>query len=465
MQFFYDAQVKRYLTQFMRIMSNFSYQDAKGNITQVPVVYGDMNRQVAQILKKNSENVMPTAPFISCYIKALDFDRTRLQDPTFVNSYKVLERATDVNGNYINVQGANYTVETIMPSPHLATFAADIWTSNTDQKLQIWEQIAVLFNPSLELQVSTNAIDWTSLSVLTLDSQIWSNRSIPQGVDVNIDILNMVFKTPIWITPPAKVKQLGVITNIISSMYAVNQGDVASQYSDPFAADIFSNIIPDAKTIITPGEYDILVMNNVATLINVNNQQDNIDTNNPQNIDSWYKILDLYPGVFTAGLSQLRLSQPSGMEIIAYVSVNPLDDSQLSLVIDRDTVPTNTILSNGRGTVDAIINPQTYSPQNITVGTTYLILEDLNPGWAISNFDGPISWKNSDGSDPHAAANDIIQWDGANWNIVFDSTVYQPITYITNTYTGIQYMWDYNNLQWSKAYEGVYPAGSWRLIL
>ena len=56
--FFYDGQVRRYLTQFMRVMSNFSYKDGKGQLTQVPVRYGDMNRQVAQILAKNSENVV-----------------------------------------------------------------------------------------------------------------------------------------------------------------------------------------------------------------------------------------------------------------------------------------------------------------------------------------------------------------------------------------------------------------------
>ena len=70
-QFFYDGQIKRYLTQFMRLMSNFSYQDAKGNLTQVPVRYGDMTRQVGAILNKNSENIMQSAPFIACYIKDL----------------------------------------------------------------------------------------------------------------------------------------------------------------------------------------------------------------------------------------------------------------------------------------------------------------------------------------------------------------------------------------------------------
>jgi hypothetical protein len=166
MDYFYDGQIRRYLTQFMRVMSNISYKDAKGNLVQVPVRYGDMNRQVAQILKKNSENVVQSAPFIACYIKDLQFDRERMQDPTFISKVQVRERAwddrefiPDADGNfidnpnynkeYLNTQGDNYTVERIMPSPYKAVFQADIWTTNTEQKLQIWEQIVFVFNPAL----------------------------------------------------------------------------------------------------------------------------------------------------------------------------------------------------------------------------------------------------------------------------------------------------------------------------
>ena len=61
---------------------------------------------------------------------------------------------------------------------------ADIWTSNTDQKLQLLEQILVLFNPSLEMQTTDNFIDWTSISVVNLENVTWSNRSVPVGMIV-----------------------------------------------------------------------------------------------------------------------------------------------------------------------------------------------------------------------------------------------------------------------------------------
>jgi hypothetical protein len=461
---FYDGQVRRYLAQFMRIMSNFSVKDARGQLTRVPVRYGDMNRQVSQILKKNTENTIPSAPFIACYIKDLQYDRARMQEPTFVSTVNIRERAVDAAGNqYLNTQGSNYSVERMMPVPYLADFAADIWTTNTDQKLQIWEQISVLFNPSLELQTTDNYIDWTSISVLTLKSQTWTNRTVPQGLEQDIEILNMVFDTHIWITPPVKVKKLGIITKIITSAFSVEQGVIRNDYSN---ADAVLESLGDTllNVVVTPGDFDLLVMNNVATLISQNGQNDFLEINVPAYQNSWRTVLDLYPGSFKAGISQIRLKKDDGTEIVAYISLDPVDERRMVLNIDSDTIPTNTVIS-GRGTVDAIINPETFNPSGRVSGTRYLILEDLNINDQYSDpgYDGPDAWKNSDNSDPQAHANDIIEWNGSRWNIVFDSTTVTSVVYITNSYTGVQYKWSYGS--WSKSFEGVYDKALWRLVL
>lgn len=465
MDYFYDGQVRRYLTQFMNVMSNFAYKDAKGNLVQVPVRYGDMSRQVSQILKKNSENTIPNAPFIACYIKDLQFDRPRMQDPTFVSKIHIREREWDEGGQeYLNVQGSNYTVERIMPSPWIITFAADIWTTNTDMKLQLWEQICVLFNPSFEIQTTDNYIDWTSLSVLDLTGQTWTSRTVPQGVTEDIDVLTMTFTAPVWITPPAKVKKLGVITKIISNVYGVSQGSINSVYDKEGAAELFGEISPDASVTVTPGNYDLLVLNNTARLIKSNSTGDPTDLSNSANLTSWRQLLDLYPGKFRAGLSQLRFGQEENNEIVAYISLDPSDDKIMALNIDTDTVPGNTIIS-GRGTVDAVINPETFNPSSVVAGTRYLILEDININSMFNEpgYDGPDAWKNSNGSDFQAHANDIIEWDGSNWSIILDSQSTTSVIYITNTYTGTQYKWDQG--AWSKTYEGLYDARLWRLIL
>lgn len=460
MDYFFDNQVERYLVQFINVMSNFAYKDAKGNLTQIPVRYGDMTRQVGQILKKNSENTIPSAPFISCYIKDMQYDRPRMQDPSFISKIHIKERAFDGNNQeYLNVQGSNYTVERIMPVPYIVTFAADIWTTNTRQKFQLWEQLVVLFNPSLELQTTDNYIDWTSLSLLELTSQTWSSRTIPQGVADDIDIMNLTFTAPIWVTPPAKVKKLGIITKIISNVLAVGaKGTIGSSYDKDGAADLFGDISPDTTITITPGNYDLLVLNNTARLIKSNGTGEDIDISSPKNTASWMSLLDLYPGKFQAGLSQLRFTQPDDNEVVAYISLDSSDDFGMILNIDTDTVPSNTNIA-GRGTVDAVINPETFNPNNPASGTRYLILENIHS----TAEDGPVAWQQGNGDGFSANANDIIEWNGTSWSIVFDSTLPSEVIYITNAYTGTQYKWDQG--AWSKTYEGVYDAKLWRLIL
>ena len=150
MQYFYDGQIRRYVTQIMRVVSNFEVDTGKGGTKQVPVMYGDLTRQVANIIRDNSENKLPSAPRMSVYITGLELNREMTSDATFVRKTNVRERAYDEDGNeYLNTQGKNYTVEKIMPTPYLLRANVDIWASSTDQKLQLLEQILVLFNPSV----------------------------------------------------------------------------------------------------------------------------------------------------------------------------------------------------------------------------------------------------------------------------------------------------------------------------
>ena len=476
MEHFYDGQIRRYLTQFMRLMSNFSYKDGRGNIIQVPVRYGDMSRQVASTLNKNSENVLNSAPFIACYIKSLDLARDRLQDPTFVGKMHIRERQfgyIDENPesptygqtieDYANVQGENYTVERLMPTPFNMQFTADIWSSNTDQKLQILEQILVLFRPAMEIQTTSNYIDWTSLSYVELTGTNWSSRTIPVGTENPIDISTLTFLTPIWLSPPAKVKKLGIITKIIANIFAEEQG--SSAMGPEFS---FSN--PISAVTITPGNFSVLLTNNTAKLMAASenliaNELEQFPVKGGTKIN-WNTVLDLYPGKFRSGLSHIELTKPDGGRIVGYLSLNPFDESEaevLNVQFDGETLLNTAIPdltnSNSRGTINAIINPLTFNPGTPSADARYLILEDI----VASEDSGPSAWLNGDGSDFAASANDIIQWDGDKWNVIFDSAGISDITYITNSYTGIQYKWD--GEQWSKSVDGMYYPKEWRLVL
>ena len=120
-----------------------------------------------------------------------------------------------------------------MPTPYTLTVNCDIWSSNTEQKLQILEQICMLFNPSLEIQTTDNYVDWTSLSVVELDNINFSSRTIPLGTESEIDVATLSFSMPIFISPPTKVKKLGVITHIITSIFNEKTGNIDLSQSMP----------------------------------------------------------------------------------------------------------------------------------------------------------------------------------------------------------------------------------------
>lgn len=442
MDFFYDGQIRRYVTQFMRVFIGFKYKTGDGTLKHVPVMYGDMTRQVASIIKENSENKMPTVPRISCYITGLEMDTSRLSDATFVSKLNIRERAwEEVDGEieYKNVQGGGYTVERLMPTPFKLKMKADIWTSNTDQKLQLTEQILVLFNPSLEIQTTDNYIDWTSLSVLNLVSLNFSSRTIPVGAESEIDICSMEFEMPIYISPPAKVKKLGVIRNLIMNVFS-DTGDILALDDLIYGGDTntrLKNVEGKWRLLLlksangNSNDYDCSIVSPAEVIAETGltppaKTGDRVD---------WAKVLDVYGG-YVGGISKIYFLQPDGSEIEGTFVVNELDPTFLLVTIEdkpSNTILYSTVYPNGRTTVDAIVDPYKFNPkrpnkensdQTITTGTRYLVLDDVNnsenrgtttdipPNYP---YDGPDAWKNLNGSDPAIRANTIVEWNGSEW--------------------------------------------------
>jgi hypothetical protein len=473
MQFFYDKQIRRYLVQIIRVFSNFTVKYGDNTLHQIPVMYGDPDRQAATVLRQNSENVVQAVPRIAVHITGLQLDRSRLGDSSYVGKMHFRER--DVNGTaYTSGQGKNYTVERLMPTPFKLTVKVDIWSSSTEQKLQIMEQILVLFNPSLELQTTDNYIDWTSLSVLDLTDLAWSSRSVPVGNDSPIDIATLTLESPIYISPPVKVKKLGVITNIITSIYD-GVGTENYGYIDGLGVDNTGNgpslgsILSTQSTTIAGG-FGILAINGQVQLLNPgeNSTADNTQLDIPAKQGTpvdWLSLLDQYPGKYIAGAGLIYLIQPTGYEVSGTFTVNALDSTILTVTWNTDTYPGNTtIVSVSRaspGTFDAIVNPLTFNPvDNAPVaGRRYLLIDDIGDAQTNTDTNNSLAWGTL-----IAKANDIIEYDGNAWSVIFaaaqnaDNLIYQ-----TNIYTGVQYKW--NGISWVKSFEGEYRAGAWRLVL
>ena len=400
---------------------------------------------------------MPSTPLITFYISALDYDRPRLQEPYFVSKVQVRQRTYDSDSDtYDTTQGNAFTIERLMPVPYKLTINCDMWTSNTNQKFQLFEQIATLFNPALEIQNTDNYIDWTSLTVVELEQVTWSSRSIPVNTENPIDIMTMRFGLPVWISAPAKVKKLGVVEKIIFSVFDAN-GDANEAIAN-------SDLLLGTRQKFTPYRYQTLLVGNKLQALKysavVDQPNDNtIPPDEPPSNEFWEAIIGMY-GVLRPGISQVRLDDQWGgdSQVIGTVSYDPTDNRFLLIDIDPDTVPQNTL-----NPVNAVINPLLSGPgaglSAASVGQRYLILEDIGD----ENYSDPTTaW-----GPIFAQANDIIEYDGTFWTVTFDSSLGENVQFTTNLTTGLQYRWtgSEGTAEWVKSYEGLYPGGEWSLVL
>jgi hypothetical protein len=421
-------------------------------LIRVPVRYGDASRNAQTIIQQNSASSLPSTPLMTFYVSSLDYDRPRMQEPYHVSKIAVRQRTYDeATESYETTQGNAFTIERLMPVPYKLGITLDIWTSNTNQKMQLLEQMLTLFNPALEIQSTDNFIDWTSLTVCELDSVTWTSRTIPVGTENPIDVATLKFSLPIWISSPAKVKKLGVVERVVMSIYDT-EGDASEA--------IYNNdLLLGTRQVITPFNYaTVLIGNKVQCLQQKNliNEPSN-DSLTPTEIvpDSnllWPAVINMY-GSLRPGISQLRFEQPDGTEVVGTVALDPNDDRFLLFDVDVDTVPQNTLAA-----INAIIDPQASGPgaglPAAAQGQRYLLTEDVG---------GSQPWIGENGRQISASANDIIEYDGTCWRIVFLSVAQPGEQFVTNLTTNQQYLW--TGTEWIKSYQGVYTGGSWRLVL
>jgi hypothetical protein len=444
-QYFYDQQIRRWLLQFMRLFGGFSVQmgkDASGNdyYHQVPVRYGDTTRMSQHILRKNSENTINSVPAISCYIAELLPNAERRISPTFQDSVQVYEKAYDSEaGSYQDQVGETYSLDRHSPIPYDLTINVDIWTSNTEQKLQLLEQILLLFNPSVNLQSSQNPYDWTSLAVVELINITWTARSIPQGTDDIIDVASLIFTLPIFLTPPAKVKRQVLIHSILNN--------VGADFG--FIDDIIINSGFQDRRWITFEDRHIKVTEDYIQLL----------TNTNQSIDplssaggelSWTEHFSKFGGI-NNGITEIRLKLGSSVdtnEIILKVSAVENNQNVLSYNLDTSTLPNDTITM-----INGIIDPERSHPGNgnipgAAIGQRYLLTNSP----VQNGFWGTVV----------ADENDIIEYNGSDWIVSFDASAANTSAYTTNANTMKKLY--FTGTEWVLAVEGIFDQGWWRIV-
>ena len=294
--------------------------------------------------------------------------------------------------------------------------------------------------------------------MVDLESVTWTSRTVPIGTENPIDMATIKFSLPIWLSSPAKVKKLGVVERVIMSMYDA-QGDVNNAIYE-------NDLLLGTRVQVTPWMYEVVVVGNQVQCLQSRTIVPNgaNDDLTPTAIVAgssllWPAVINAY-GVLRPGISQLRLDQEDGTTIVGTIVINPNDDRLLILDIDQDTAPQNT-LAPITAIIDPLISGPNYGLPAPAVGQRYLLTEST--GSAINTYP-PEAWLGSVGQPLIASANDVIEWAGTYWKIVFNSVAQAAtVQYVTNITTNVQYEW--NGQMWIKSYQGVYPGGTWTLVL
>lgn len=433
-EYFYDKQIRRYLLQIIRMFSGFQVHNGyntDGTIKYkvVPCTYADMSRMGANYLNSNSENVLNSAPMLSIHVTDLQPFSEYRYNPHYEGTSHFTEKQQDSSGNFINKPGKKYTVKQLMPAPFKMTLALDLWTTSTEQKCELFEQIAIWYNPGYQFSINSSPFDMSRETNIEMTNTQWTSRSVPQGTSVDIDIMTLTFEVyPVYINAPAKIRRQVKIHDVIANV--VNTDQILNNSLD----DIFSQqAIETSQVIVTPSGYNLEVSKSgdiyQAKLVN------------PAGYGTWSDVFALYGDVIE-NETNFRIRQSNDISDDSkdiYATYTTTSDPQtINLNFNVDTFQSTTLPP-----VDKIINPNNGIPTGYTTGTRYLLGYDITiPDWGIQ----AKQW-------------DIIEYDGTQWNISFDATTNTAVQYVINL--AKMDLYKFINGEWIAAVMGTYNEGYW----
>ena len=277
LDYFYDDQLGRVLKHLTRVFGEFQVQNGvdennKQKYRKVPCLYADMSRQAQYQLAQGSENVLNSAPFMTISIKSWNMDRPNAYAPASLDTIVGTNKQNE-DGSFSKDLSKIHHVQRYNPVPWILEFDLNIWTTLLQSKMELLEQIGCIFNPAIQLQLSTNPLDWTSLSNVELISTEFSTRSVPQGTETDLDIAKMTFRTSVYLSLPAIDKRAVLIQQIVQNVNTANdEQDIMFDHNDitsiVFTPKNFSIDVQRMNTGSSTEMYEVTLLNEYGSAHN-----------------------------------------------------------------------------------------------------------------------------------------------------------------------------------------------------
>lgn len=444
-QYFYDKQLRRYISQLIRLFSGFQvrYLTSRDGETiemfrSIPCIWGDMSRMGATWLSQNSENMHNAAPLMALNITSLaPSPEYRMAPLTQQDTHFSKKKKNPSGKGYLNVPETMYKVSQHMPVPYEMGFNLDIITTSTEQKLEILEQILSLYNPGFQMKANSSPFDIGKYFEITLDSIQWTSRSVPQGTSVENDIATLSFIVkPVYINVPSKIRRNTIIKRIITNLN-IDDSDLLSTTLDQIIDPNNPTGRHTESIVVTPTDYSFDIKKE-------DNEYYGYVLDNADCKQSWQDVFNAY-GTSYENDTWIRIRRTEDIDdenYDVYMMFEYTDDpTKIKLVLDENSFKVPDVPP-----IDKIINPNKKRPEIFGngYGTRYLLSRDIdsdNNDWGIQ-----------------APAMSIIESTTDGWVITFEPDN-QDEHYVVNLNTGDQYFFD--GMQWTHYIIGTYNPRYW----
>lgn len=247
--YFYDNQLKDYIIQFMAVFTGFKVRIGKNDsgsqtdFIKVPIRYGSADRVVAAIMADNTTNTPIRLPAFAATLLALELAPEKRKGVGATTRYTRFPRGGSFPDDL-------KVIEMMQPIPYNAIFELNVMCSNTDQHLQLMEQILMMFDPILQLQMSDDPDNWKRISMLELNT-ISFDEQIPAGTEGRVITSKLTFVTTVYLAPPTKIRS-NFIKSIKLRMDLLEKSDDIHEIIN----DI-TRTVPDYETLIDVDELDL----------------------------------------------------------------------------------------------------------------------------------------------------------------------------------------------------------------
>lgn len=245
--YYYQAQIRKYMIQFMAIFSGMQVSVGKNqfneepDLIRVPIIHGTKDRVVAGILKSNSPNIPTRLPIMTANVISMQMaqDRAKGQGTTLTNV------EFPRGGTFPDDLKS---ITKLMPIPYYFGVELNLLSSNLQQKYEMLEQIFLLFRPDLWFQTSDDRNDWTAINAVQLNNINWEDN-YPPGAEQRILSTNLEFQFLAHMSAPALIRD-NVINKIrvrIQSLDEISdfssfEEEVASRPTERKEGELFDNI-------------------------------------------------------------------------------------------------------------------------------------------------------------------------------------------------------------------------------